>query len=120
MVLRRTAPSRTGTRDSVGGPTGFLDRLVSGQRQSEAGAGAVKPWHWHSTARHFSTLAAYASLLIAQGETVRDQMGHHSIRVTVDVYGHLVPGGNKAAVDRLDDASDVTSRNPAATATRRS
>jgi integrase len=50
----------------------------------------------------------YASLLIAQGESVayvKDQMGHHSIRVTVDTYGHLVPGGNKAAVDRLDDAS---------------
>jgi integrase len=33
---------------------------------------------------------------------VRDQMGHHSIKVTVDIYGHLVPGANKAAVDRLD------------------
>ena len=30
-------------------------------------------------------------------------MGHSSIQVTVDVYGHLVPGGNRAAVDRLDD-----------------
>jgi len=29
--------------------------------------------------------------------------GHHSIKVIVDIYGHLVPGGNKAAVDRLDD-----------------
>jgi len=40
-----------------------------------------------------------ASLLIAQGESlayVKDQMGHHSIQVTVDTYGHLVPGGNKA------------------------
>jgi len=47
----------------------------------------------------------YASLLIQQGESlayVKEQMGHHSIRVTVDTYGHLVPGGNKAAVDRLD------------------
>ena len=50
----------------------------------------------------------YASLLIQQGESlayVRDQMGHSSIQVTVDVYGHLVPGSNRAAVDRLDDAS---------------
>jgi integrase len=63
----------------------------------------------------------YASLLIDQRESltyIRDQMGHHSIRVTVDTYGHLVPGGNKAAVDRLDDAPDATVRNPAATATR--
>jgi hypothetical protein len=32
---------------------------------------------------------------------VKDQLGHHSIKVTV-VHGHLVPGANKAAVDRLD------------------
>jgi integrase len=62
----------------------------------------------------------YASLLIAQGESlayVKDQMGHHSIRVTVDTYGHLVPGGNKAAVDRLDDASAASTRNLSATST---
>jgi integrase len=44
-------------------------------------------------------------------------MGHHSIKVTVDTYGHLVPGGNKAAVDRLDEPLTATVRNPAATAT---
>jgi len=50
----------------------------------------------------------YAALLIQNGESlayVRDQLGHHSIPVTVDIYGHLVPGGNKRAVDRLDDNS---------------
>lgn len=49
---------------------------------------------------------SFVSLLIQQDESlayVRDQMGHHSIRVTVDTYGHLVPGGNKAAVDKLDE-----------------
>ena len=49
----------------------------------------------------------FASLLIQQGESlayVKEQMGHHSIQVTVDIYGHLVPGGNRAAVDKLDDA----------------
>ena len=34
-------------------------------------------------------------------------MGHSSIDVTVDIYGHLVPGGNRQAVDRLDDASEI-------------
>jgi hypothetical protein len=38
---------------------------------------------------------------------VKEQMGHSSIDVTVDIYGHLVPGGNRQAVDRLDDASEV-------------
>ncbi|MEE8077119.1 MAG: hypothetical protein V3T60_16040, partial [Candidatus Binatia bacterium] len=34
---------------------------------------------------------------------IKDQLGHHSIQITVDTYGHLVPGGNRQAVDRLDD-----------------
>jgi len=51
----------------------------------------------------------YASLLIQAGESltyIRDQLGHHSISFTVDIYGHLTPGANKAAVDRLDDSED--------------
>ena len=58
----------------------------------------------------------YASMMIQAGESlayIRDQLGHHSIKVTVDIYGHLAPEGNKAAVDRLDD--DATIRNPGAT-----
>jgi len=48
----------------------------------------------------------FATMLIQQGEGlayVRDQMGHSSIKVTVDIYGHLVPGGNRQAVDKLDE-----------------
>ena len=48
---------------------------------------------------------------------MKEQLGHSSISVTVDVYGHLVPGGNRAAVDRLDDASahpDASYTHPAA------
>jgi integrase len=72
---------------------------------------------------------SYASLMIQAGESlayVRDQLGHHSIQITVDIYGHLVPGGNKAAADRLDDSAtqaqprlkrkkNATIRNPGAT-----
>jgi len=29
--------------------------------------------------------------------------GLSSIRLTVDTYGHLIPGANRAAVDRLED-----------------
>jgi integrase len=42
----------------------------------------------------------FASLLLQNGENpvyVKEQMGHCSIQVTVDVYGHLIPGGNKHA-----------------------
>jgi len=48
----------------------------------------------------------FASLLIQNGESlayVKEQLGHHSIQITVDTYGHLVPGGNRRAVDRFDD-----------------
>ncbi len=33
-------------------------------------------------------------------------MGHSSIKITVDLYGHLFPSGNKQAVDRLDTPVD--------------
>lgn len=62
----------------------------------------------------------FASLLIQNGESlayVKEQMGHHSIRITVDTYGHLIPGGNKVAVDRLDDPPQATIRNLSATTT---
>ena len=48
----------------------------------------------------------YASLLIQNGESlayIRDQLGHHSIQMTGDTYGHLTCGSNRKAVDRLDD-----------------
>jgi integrase len=47
----------------------------------------------------------FASRLIANGENLKyisEQLGHASIAITVDTYGHLIPGGNRAAVDRLD------------------
>ncbi len=37
------------------------------------------------------------SHLLQAGESmayIRDQLGHHSIKFTVDIYRHLVPGGN--------------------------
>jgi integrase len=55
----------------------------------------------------------FASLLLQNGESpayVKEQMGHSSIQVTVDIYGHLVPGGNRQAVDRLDDAPVITKK----------
>jgi len=48
---------------------------------------------------------SYATWLIQNKESlayVRDQLGHHSIQITVDLYGHLVPGENREAVNRLD------------------
>ncbi len=56
----------------------------------------------------------YASLLIEGGESLKyaqEQLGHHSAAFTLAVYGHLLPRGDRRAVDRLDDVSE---RNPGA------
>ena len=47
----------------------------------------------------------FGSLLIQGGASVayvKEQMGHSSVQVTVDTYGHLIPGANVNWVDRLD------------------
>jgi len=43
---------------------------------------------------------------VSKGESpvyVKDQLGHSSIQMTVDIYGHLIPSGNRDAVNSLDD-----------------
>jgi len=63
-------------------------------------AAGIRRVRFHD-ARH-----TFASLLLQQGESptyVKDQLGHSSIQMTVDVYGHLIPGFNRQAVDKLDD-----------------
>lgn len=47
----------------------------------------------------------FASLLLSQNESpvyVKEQLGHSSIQMTVDIYGHLIPSSNRGAVNRLD------------------
>jgi integrase len=61
------------------------------------------------------TRHTFASLLIADNQPlnyVKEMLRHHSIQMTVDVYGHLLPDQNKSAVNSLDDA---TIRNLSAT-----
>jgi integrase len=54
---------------------------------------------------------SYASLLLQDGASityVRDQLGHSSIQVTVDLYGHLVPSANIGFVDKLDEMAETS------------
>ena len=56
------------------------------------------------TIRFHDLRQTFASLLIQNGEPlayVKEQLGHWSIKMTVDVYGHLVPGANRQAVNGL-------------------
>ena len=50
---------------------------------------------------------SFSSLLLQNGESltyVKEQMGHSSINVTVNIMGTWYRGGNRQAVDKLDDA----------------
>src|SRR5436190_12395248 len=49
----------------------------------------------------------FASLLIAQGEHpkyISEQLGHASVQITLDRYGHLMPQSYGHAGDRLEQA----------------
>ena len=64
----------------------------------------------------------YASLLLAQGVSmvyVKEQLGHHSIQITVDLYGHRLPQATRF-VDQLDCLpSDITPTLPGTSGTIR-
>jgi len=59
------------------------------------------------TIRFHDLRHTYASLLIERGEHpkyIQNQMGHSSINVTMDVYGHLMRTVNQGAAKGLDEA----------------
>ena len=50
----------------------------------------------------------YATLRIAKGDNIADvsgQLGHHSVKLTLDVYTHWIPGEKKGEVDGLDSSN---------------
>jgi integrase len=60
---------------------------------------------------------SFASLLLSNGESpvyVKEQLGHSSIQMTVDIYGHLIPSSNRQAVNALDE--NAPKRTPSAPA----
>ena len=61
-----------------------------------AGLERISPQEWRHT---------FASLMIAAGanaKTISTCMGHSSIQVTYDKYGHLMPGNEDQAAELLD------------------
>jgi integrase len=56
--------------------------------------------------RIHDTRHTYATLRLTKGDNVTDvskQLGHGSVKLTLDVYNHWVAGSKKAEVDGLDD-----------------
>jgi integrase len=79
--------------------TPFDDRALKVRAERAWLSAALLPITLHE-ARH-----TYASLLIAAGvnsKAVSAYMGHASITITLDRYGHLMPGNEAEAADLLD------------------
>ena len=77
----------------------FDDRALKIRAEKVWHAAGLSPITLHE-ARH-----TYASLLIAAGvnsKAVSTYMGHASITITLDRYGHLMPGNEAEAADLLD------------------
>jgi integrase len=105
---RRKVPIPAALRDHldaylVDGPT--EGRIFTGLREcynrgrDAAVAAEVEPATFHEC-RH-----GYASLMIAAGVNVKALstfMGHANIRITLDQYGHLLPGAEDEAAGLLD------------------
>ena len=60
-----------------------------------------------------SDLAEKARVMF-EARLIQEQLGHSSIQITSDVYGHLVPGANQAAADRLDELAPPIEPHPSA------
>ena len=86
------------------------DRLPPSIDQRTERVGSVVGVH---DARH-----TYASLMLRRGVPIvyiSKQLGHSSIQVTVDLYGHFIPGADRHHVEGLADAIEEAGRQLAAT-----
>jgi integrase len=74
----------------------YFDEHIFKPIRKKAGLSGVR---FHDL-RHF-----FASMLIAQGESpkyVCDQLGHSSVQITFDVYGHLFPQAKAEASEKFE------------------
>ena len=99
--LREWPPSPDGFVFTArrGGPLlnrNFRDRIWLPAVRASVG----EPLRFHDL-RH-----THATMLIAQGEhpkVIQHRLGHSSIKVTLDTYGHLFDGLDEGAAERLND-----------------
>lgn len=96
--LLRNRPKRARLFDAPkGGPLRHKSFWMDAWRPAMHDLGLTDPWPRPHDLRH-----SHASWLIAQGvplPVIQKRLGHHSITVTVDIYGHLSPDIQRAAAD---------------------
>jgi integrase len=81
--------------------TRSFHKALNGAEKERAGEGlpAIGPVRWHDL-RH-----TFGSMKIEQGENiyyVQRQMGHSSIQVTIDIYGHQLEARKPDAAEKTD------------------
>jgi site-specific recombinase XerD len=92
--------------------TGTMVGRIFTQARKKTDLSAAVSFH---TLRH-----TYASLLIAAGtniKAVQESMGHGSIKITTDIYGHLYPTEDlrtRTAIDGAFTSHDDRNQPPAA------
>ena len=75
------------------------DNIVVRYMEPALAKAGLRRFRFHDLRHTFGSLLIQASASLTY---VKEQMGHSSIQITVDTYGHLIPGADIAWVDRLD------------------
>jgi integrase len=100
LVLHQLAAgSATGFVFGPTPATPFVPNTVYRRARRAWAAAGLDPIGLHE-ARH-----TFASYMIAAGANIKsitDIMGHGSVGVSIDRYGHMMPGGRDEVVERLD------------------
>lgn len=121
-------PTKTGAHRTVSLPRFLVEMLASHVRRCPSDTGLLftsaegRPLRRNFYRRHFKPAAAAAGLpdalrfhdlrhtcaamLIAQGahpKEIQERLGHSTIRLTFDRYGHLLPSLDERLRDGLDD-----------------
>lgn len=109
--LAKVLAEMPGARDDgPSGPPEWLFKTTTGTHLDESNLyktfqafladAQLRRIRFHDLRHTFATLHIKNNQSLAY---IRDQLGHSSIKVTVDLYGHLTPGYNQNAADMLDD-----------------
>jgi hypothetical protein len=103
-LLRAFQLGKTGIADdlvfpSEAGTTICPDNIGPRYMEPALEQAGLRKFRFHDLRHTFGSLLIQAGVSPAY---VQKQMGHRSIQVTIDVYGHLIPGENVAWIDTLD------------------
>ena len=99
--VRQNLEGSAGTLDLVftsSRGTALFDSNIRRHWQKVSSKLGLPPMHWHDL-RHSA-----ATIMLAQGvpiEVVSRVLGHASIRITADIYGHVSPEAHREATDAL-------------------